>query len=284
MTSVRFTSGTHSLMSVFHSHIQEMEKQNNSIVEVRNILHTVHTMLEERMRNNFMSLKVKGLLAQKRTGGLDKECDQFCADVQGLYSACLQYLEKWMKPMEEFTPFMWMDLSQPPDWKDVEACIKYLGEKGVPIDDAKCFDQVTNLKKFTESCISDGEFNGLQMHQKWTKYFEKAKSIACYSELLKVAQFVFALPSHNANVERVFSLMQSQWTKKSNKLSVESLKGLLFVQYNFKDMSCKDFHAYLMSNRKMLRKISSSAKYAWANKADQGDEEEDQGDEEGQED
>lgn len=189
-----------------------------------------------------------------------------------------------MKPMEEFTPFMWMDLSQPPDWKDVEACIKYLGEKGVPIDDAKCFDQVTNLKKFTESGISDGEFKGLQMHQKWTKYFEKPKSIACYSELLKVAQFVFALPSHNANVERVFSLMQSQWTKERNKLSVQSLKGLLFVQYNFKEMSCKDFHAYLMSNRKMLRKISSSAKYAWANKADQGDEEEDQGDEEGQED
>ena len=187
--------------------------------------------------------------------------------------------------MEEFTPFMWMDLSQPPDWNDVEACIKYLGEKGVPIDDAKCFDQVTNLKKFTESNISDAdaEFKGLQVHKKWSKYFEKAKNIDCYSELLKIAQFVFALPSHNANVERVFSLMQSQWTKERNKLSVESLKGLLLVQYNFKASSCNYFHAYLMSNRKLLGKISSSAKYAWADKED-GDEEEDQGDEEGQED
>ncbi len=31
--------------------------------------------------------------------------------------------------------------------------------------------------------------------------------------------------------------------------SVESLKGIIFVQYNSKDTSCKDFHAYLLSNK-----------------------------------
>ncbi|KAK1890913.1 E3 SUMO-protein ligase KIAA1586 [Dissostichus eleginoides] len=223
-------------------------------MEVKKIINSIHTILLERKSNNFMSLKVKGLLAQKRSDGLGKEYDQFCADVQGLYSTCLEYLEKWMTPMEEFSTFTWMDLSEPPEWNDVEACIKFLGEKGVVIDDVKCFDQVTNLKRFTERCNRDEEFSGLQVHQKWTKYFEKAKSIACYSELLKIAQFVFALSSHNANVERVFSLMQSQWTKERNQLSVESLKGILFVQYNLKDMSCKDFHAYLLSNRKLLER------------------------------
>ena len=261
----------HSFMSVFHTHIQAMEKENNSIMEVKKILNSVHTILLERKSKSFMSLKVKGLLAEKRRDGLGKGCDQFCADVQGLYSACLEYLEKWMTPMEEFSTFMWMDLSEPPDWNDVEACIKYLGEKGVPIDDVKCFDQVTNLKKFTERCNSDEEFIGLQVHQKWTKYFEKAKSIACYSELLKIAQFVFALPSHNANVERVFSLMQSQWTKERNQLSVASLKGILFVKYNLKEYSCKDFHAYMLSNRKLLGKISSTAKYGWVDKEDEED-------------
>lgn len=58
-----------------------------------------------------------------------------------------------------------------PDWNDVEASIKYLGEKGVPIDDVKCFYQVANLKKFTESCNSDEELIGQQAHQMWTKYF-----------------------------------------------------------------------------------------------------------------
>ncbi len=31
-----------------------------------------------------------------------------------------------MTPMEEFSTFMWMDMSEPPDWNDVEACLKYL--------------------------------------------------------------------------------------------------------------------------------------------------------------
>lgn len=118
--------------------------------------------------------------------------------------------------MEEFSTFMWIDLTEPPNWSDVEACIKYLREEGVPVDDVKCFDQVTNLRKFTEKCNHDEEFSGLHVHRKWTEYFEKAKSTACYSELLKIAQFVFALPSHNANIEKIFSLMQSQWTKERN--------------------------------------------------------------------
>ncbi|KAJ4928326.1 hypothetical protein JOQ06_016118 [Pogonophryne albipinna] len=214
----------HSLMSAFHTHIQDMEKEKKSIME-------------------YMS-------------GVSGEVD----DSHG-----------------RVLTFTWMDLSEPPEWNDVEACIKFLGEKGVVIDDVKCFDQVTNLKRFTERCNRDEEFSGLQVHQKWTKYFEKAKSIACYSELLKIAQFVFALSSHNANVERVFSLMQSQWTKERNQLSVESLKGVLFVQYNLKDMSCKDFHAYLLRNRKLLGKISSTAKYRWADKEDE-DEKQDEED------
>ncbi len=45
-----------------------------------------------------------------------------------------------MTPMEEFSTCMWMDMSEPPDWNDVEACLKHLREKGAPIDDVKCFD------------------------------------------------------------------------------------------------------------------------------------------------
>ena len=38
--------------------------------------------------------------------------------------------------MEEFSTFMWMNLSEIPDWNDVEGCIRHLGEKGVEIYDA----------------------------------------------------------------------------------------------------------------------------------------------------
>ena len=257
-----------SLRCVFQSHIQEMERENNSVVEVKKILDKVHTMLHERKINNFMPLKVKGMLAQKQKDGFGQRCDHFSAEVQGLYSVCLGYLERWMAPMEEFSTFMWMDLSEMPHWNDVEGCIRHLAEKGVEIDDVKCFDQVTNLKKFIEKSNSDGDFSDLQAHQRWTKFFERSKSDDFHSELLKMAQFIFAIPANNANVERMFSLMQAQWTKERNCLSVDSLKGIMCTQYNFKHMTCKDFHAYLMSNRRLLGKIQSSEKYAQPHQED----------------
>ncbi|MEQ2202200.1 hypothetical protein XENOCAPTIV_027038 [Xenoophorus captivus] len=135
-----------------------------SVMEVKKILNNIHVILLQCKSNNFMSLKVQGLLAQKHKDGLGKGCEPFCADEQGLYSACLEYLEKWMTPMEEFSTFMWMDLSEQPNWNDLEARIKYQGETGVPVDDVKCFDQVTNLKEFTERCSNDEKFSGLQVH------------------------------------------------------------------------------------------------------------------------
>ncbi len=68
-------------------------------------------------------------------------------------------------------------------------------------------------------------------------FSEGQKHCMLLRTILKISQFVCALPSHHENVERAFSLMQSQWTKERNQLSVESLKGILFVQYNFKDTS-----------------------------------------------
>ena len=74
---------------------------------------------------------------------------------------------------------------------DVEGCIRHLAEKRVEIDDAKCFDQVTNLKKLIERSNSDGDFSDLQAHQRWTKFLERSKSVDFHSELLKMAPFFF---------------------------------------------------------------------------------------------
>lgn len=210
-----------------------------------------------------MSLKVKGLVAQKRAEEYEEECNRFCSEVVTLYYNCLEYLGKWMKPMEEFSCFKGITLSEIPNWIDVEPCVKYLIDKGVEVDDVKCFDQVCNLKKFVENYKSDEEFNKLPAHKKWTKYFEKSKNIECHAELLRIAQFFFAVASHNANVELVFSLMQSQWTKERNRLSVDTIKGILDVQYNFRDTSCSEFFTFLKSNKALLTKIRSTEKYAW---------------------
>lgn len=105
------------------------------------------------------------------------------------------------------------------------------------------------------------EFCSLLAHEKWARYFSLDNNAINHPELLKVVQFCFAIPAHNANVERVFSLMQSQWSKERNKLRPDSVKSILIVQYNLKDMSCEQFYSYLKQNPKLLNKIGSTQKY-----------------------
>ena len=95
----------HSLMSMFHGRIQVIERANNSVAEVLENLELVHNMLVERKNENFMPLTVKKLLVEKREEGYKDECKNFLFEVANLYERCLEYLRKWMKPMEEFACF-----------------------------------------------------------------------------------------------------------------------------------------------------------------------------------
>ena len=87
--------------------------------------------------------------------------------------------------------------------------MRYLAKKNVDVDDAKLFDQYQNLCKFVLSRLETDEVVLFEMkaHEKWTKYFKHRRTIEFYSELLKIAQFFFCIMAHNANVERIFSMM-----------------------------------------------------------------------------
>ena len=198
----------HSLMFVFYGRILVVERKTNFVAEVLKNLEPVYKVLVERKNENFMSLTVKRLLVKKREEGYEDECNNLLSEVANLYERCLGNLCKWMKPMEEFACFKWMNLNEIPNWKDVELCVDYLICKGVDVDAAKCFDQICNLRSsFVESYLQDEEFIKLPPHKKWCKYFNQSENITCHSEILRIVQFFFAVTSHNANVERVFLLM-----------------------------------------------------------------------------
>jgi hypothetical protein len=101
----------------------------------------------------------------------------------------------------------------------------------------------------------------MKLHEQWTIYFKSVKNIECFSELLKICEFYFSISAHNANVERVFSLVNAQWSKERNRLSVQSVKSLILTQYNFKNMTCEDFYNYVFKKQELLCKMGGTAKY-----------------------
>jgi hypothetical protein len=77
--------------------------------------------------------------------------------------------------------------------------------------------------------------------------FENFKTVYCHSELIKIAVQFFEIHSHTANAEFIFPLMQVQFKKERSNLNIES--GILLMQYNYKSLTCKEFHGYLKKNQ-----------------------------------
>ena len=144
--------------------------------------------------------------------------------------------------------------------------MRYLTEKNVDIDDAKLFDQYQNLCKFVQRRLETDEvaFSEMKAHEKWAEYFKHCRTVEFYSELLKIAQFFFCFMAHNANVERIFSMMQPQWCKERDSLLVESIFNILTVVYNSNHISCKQLNDHVKADPSLLKKVKGGAKYSCA--------------------
>ena len=210
-----------SFVDVFHKHVQNIEQSKISLVEVVANLDSVKTIILQRKRQMFVSVQVKSKLAELREEGKEQECDLFMSDVSSLYDSCVAYLDEWTTSFAEFKCFDWMLLSEIKEWDNVERCVRYLAKKNVDVDDAKLFDQYQNLCKFVQSRLETDEvaFSKMKAHEKWTEYFKHCRTIEFHSELLKIAQFFSCIMAHNANVERIFSMMQTQWCKERQPFS-----------------------------------------------------------------
>ena len=121
-----------------------------------------------------------------------------------------------------------MLLLQTVTWEKIEPCVEYLLHKNVDINEAKLFDQYQNLCKFVKNQLETNSEMYLKMmaHERWTLYFKTCNTIEFFSELLKIAQFYFSLIAHNALAERIFSLMQPQWSKERESFLFESVASI----------------------------------------------------------
>lgn len=178
----------------------------------------------------------------------------------GVYEKCIKYLRAWTESFEEFEHYSWMQMKKASlKWESITQTMSYLKDKHVHIDENILFNKFYNMKKFVEMKDDDEEFKKMMMNDRWNLYLNSNDQIN--QELSKIAQFYFCIPAHNANVERIFSLIDAQWTDDRNRLSVESIKGLALTQYNFKAYNCEEFFDYILAKPKVLEDIRSNDKY-----------------------
>ena len=94
-------------------------------------------------------------------------------------------------------------------------------------------DQFQCLEQFLSKHVKSSSWCNRSSAERWKEFFDSRLFIRGVSEFLKVAQFFFAISSHNAHVDRVFSLISSQWSKERNRLNVETIRHIALIKAQF---------------------------------------------------
>jgi hypothetical protein len=152
-----------------------------------------------------------------------------------------------------------MNLTSSLQWQDVENRITYLKEKGSDITDS-CFEEIFYRKNFIDKQKFDVDWNKKNIHDKWLHFFQKTHILERKHNLILMCHYLYAILGHNANVERIFSLIMAQWTKERNRFQVETVESIIQCKFNFK-MTCSVFHMYAMGKSELLKQVKKSEKY-----------------------
>lgn len=253
----------HSFMAIYQNYIKNTEKADVSVNEVLENCSEIMNSINARIEQDFCPLKVVSIL--RKFNDIDKNVDQVTAfkeNIKNMYTIAVQYLKSWTENLyKETKHFSWMSLKDVPEWNQVSNTISIITKNNVKIDDSKCFDQLQNLKSFLINNKEDVDFKKQLAHKKWVQYFKSMNSEESFSEFLTICQFYFAIPGHNANVERVFSLIGQQWSKQRNRLNVDTVAKMLLVEYNLKHLSCKDFYNCIIKETELLKLVTANQKY-----------------------
>jgi hypothetical protein len=73
--------------------------------------------------------------------------------------------------------------------------------------------------------------------------------------------FYLALPGSNAQIERVFSMIDALWSDEKNRVKIETVKAVTIVKIHFKVFSCSEFLSRISKEKVFLEQIHKSDKY-----------------------
>jgi hypothetical protein len=143
-------------------------------------------------------------------------------EVKEFYSTAEAYLTKWIATLSILNVFSWMLLTDVLSWTSIEESCQYLNEKGIDVNDSLLHNQFNNIMTDNRA-----EWKEKQCENKWIDFFSKCDCEDQYSEVLKICRYVFSIPAHNANTERVFSQMNIQWSDERNRMEVSTIEAIL---------------------------------------------------------
>ncbi|CAM4613636.1 unnamed protein product [Leuciscus chuanchicus] len=243
------------VLKIFSGAVLSLESDNLTSVEVYALMNGLRTTLQQRKKDAFFGAKVDRVFASSVTFSVDRLREEFIC----FYDTAEQYLEKWFNFSETGHLFnlQCFNLKERQDisYRQLTTVVSTL-----QMDEDLDMDELYN-----ENCALQDVLPKLATHshpvgELWAQAIKSRSAFPQYSKLLS---FVLSIPVSNAYSERVFSIMKGAWTDVRNRCSINLVRSEIKVKMNLQ-MSCGEFHKFIMGKPRALAAAKSSAKYVSA--------------------
>jgi hypothetical protein len=238
------------VMQLFQNSVQVLESDYITSTELHDIMCGLRKNITDRKNDKFYGKSAMDTLKKldnNKKIKFEVESDKF-------FSRCLTYLDKWYDfNNSSFKDMSVLSLQRPVTWSEVED----LATKcALDLDTDKLYDDFSLLREAQDILAA----SNCRIDSRWVEFFRKLKDKNCGTEMKKLVAFVLSIPVSNATCERTFSVMNQLWSKERNRLRKELVKAELQVCENFQ-LSCAQFHAFLMKSPRILAAARSETKY-----------------------
>ena len=95
----------------------------------------------------------------------------------------------------------------------------------------------------------------LSVSERWQQILKNENLI----QICEIVDAVFTIPCCNAITERVFSLINAQWTDVRNRLMLSTVSSIVQVKFNSENMSCVQMKNFLKNIEDIDKKILAAS-------------------------
>lgn len=186
---------------------------------------------------------------------------------------CDEYLEKWIRYTNEIRELKleWLELKEEIEYFKVDYTMNKIEQNHrlylLGIDREQLHNEIRIVNDLIPTMVETWKNKKLASHVRWLEVIQKL-DIDC-PNIYNLLEYFFSIPSHNASVERVFSLIKWYWSASKSKTQVAEIRDFAQVRTNLIDQendqdldSCK-IYDYIYQDEELCKKIKTAEKYAW---------------------
>ncbi|XP_065350842.1 uncharacterized protein LOC135946521 [Cloeon dipterum] len=243
------------LSSVFATSIKCLERTEATIMDVEECVSELVSNLKERVESNYFGSTIdKGLVALT---SYEKKC--FLDQCRRSVEDAINYIEKRYALGGLYAQCQALNVKKTDKlvFREIADLCQLLR---ITVDCDLLFSDVVVANKLLRN-MQQTDLMSQTLPKIWALLFNQQNERPMCT-LFKLVSFVMSIPSSNAFVERIFSVLKAAWTPERNSLLVSSVESEMMVYFNF-DMLCSAFPAFLRhpNQKKLIEMVVSARKY-----------------------